>query len=152
MPSNFLLVSDCLWWIEVTKRNIFMSFKNCLHFQAKQFQVRVVLPKRPSLSVFGIGVNEGQAVRMREEIAAAVVFLTRLVKRSDRLSNEKVEEFSSRLSEILAERFRDHWYTNTPSKGQAYRSAPYSQINFFTITELIFEVKRSIHLLVMELH
>ena len=66
-------------------------------------------------------MNVEHARRMREEIAAAVVFLTRLVKRSDRLSVEKVDEFSGKLPEILAERYRDHWYTNTPSKGQAYR-------------------------------
>ena len=60
---------------------------------------------------------------MHEEVSAAVVFLTRLVKRNEKLSGEKVEQFSSKLSEILVERFKDHWYTNTPSKGQAYRSA-----------------------------
>lgn len=58
---------------------------------------------------------------MREEISAAVVFLTRLVKYQQRLSNEQVEEFSDVLTDILTEKFRDHWYENEPSKGQAYR-------------------------------
>ena len=58
---------------------------------------------------------------MREEIAAAVVFVTRLVKLKDSIPKEKVEEFSSKLSALLIERFKNHWYADEPAKGQGYR-------------------------------
>lgn len=58
---------------------------------------------------------------MREEIAAAVVFVTRLIKHNDGLSKEKLEEFSSFLSAILIEKFKNHWYQEKPTKGQGYR-------------------------------
>ncbi|ESO83362.1 hypothetical protein LOTGIDRAFT_133562 [Lottia gigantea] len=58
---------------------------------------------------------------MREEIAAAVVFVKRLVQMNDNLSNSKIDEFSSCLSTILVSRFRNHWYADKPFKGQGYR-------------------------------
>ena len=58
---------------------------------------------------------------MREEISAAVVFMTRLLKQNCDISTQKVEEFSTNLSAILIERFRDHWYTDKPYRGQGYR-------------------------------
>jgi protein Tob/BTG len=58
---------------------------------------------------------------MREEIAAAVVFITRLVKKNEKLSKEQVQKFSGKLSEILKDRFKNHWYQDKPMKGQAYR-------------------------------
>ena len=58
---------------------------------------------------------------MREEIAAAVVFLTRLIMKNEKLSREQVAEFSANLSAILGERFKNHWYLEDPTKGQAYR-------------------------------
>lgn len=58
---------------------------------------------------------------MREEIAAAVVFVTRLIKLNDSIPKEKVEEFSSELSSALVEKFKNHWYETEPTKGQGYR-------------------------------
>ena len=58
---------------------------------------------------------------MREEIAAAVVFITRLVRQNGSVSKEKVEEFSGCLSAILIEKFKNHWYLDHPAKGQGYR-------------------------------
>ena len=58
---------------------------------------------------------------MRDEVAAAVVFLTRLVKCNAQLTKEKTEEFSDKLSTVLVERFKNHWYQKEPTKGQAYR-------------------------------
>ena len=59
---------------------------------------------------------------MRDEIAAAVVLVTRIVKKcSKELSKDKVEEFSEQLTKVLVERFKNHWYTESPYKGQAYR-------------------------------
>jgi hypothetical protein len=58
---------------------------------------------------------------MREEIAAAVVFITRMVKKNEDVSKDKVEEFSDKLSAVLVEKFKNHWYQENPLKGQAYR-------------------------------
>ena len=58
---------------------------------------------------------------MREEIAAAVLFITRLVKKNENLSPQQIEEFSNHLSLTMLERFKDHWYQDAPYKGQAYR-------------------------------
>lgn len=58
---------------------------------------------------------------MREEIAAAVVFMTRLIKLNENISKEKVEEFSNILSALLVEKFKNHWYQEAPTKGQGYR-------------------------------
>ncbi|KAJ8321383.1 hypothetical protein KUTeg_001065 [Tegillarca granosa] len=58
---------------------------------------------------------------MREEIAAAVVFLSRLVRKNDNISKEKIDKFSNHLSAILVEKFKNHWYKDQPTKGQGYR-------------------------------
>lgn len=58
---------------------------------------------------------------MREEIAAAVVFLTRIVKKNTNLTPEQVEEFSTKLSASLLEKFKNHWYQDNPLRGQGYR-------------------------------
>lgn len=58
---------------------------------------------------------------MRDEVAAAVVFLTRLVRTNSHLSKDKADEFSDKLSTILVERFKNHWYQKQPTKGQGYR-------------------------------
>lgn len=58
---------------------------------------------------------------MKDEIAAAVVFVSRLLKRNKNLSNKQVDKFSDKLSAILLDRFKDHWHTDVPHKGQGYR-------------------------------
>ncbi|KAK7471681.1 hypothetical protein BaRGS_00035654 [Batillaria attramentaria] len=62
---------------------------------------------------------------MRDEIAAAVLFIGRVVGEADGAgvtSQDKVHEFTSSLSKILEKRFQGHWHTDKPSKGQGYRS------------------------------
>lgn len=59
--------------------------------------------------------------KMKDEIAAAVLFITRLVRKSATLRPEKLEEFSNQLSLVLVDRFKNHWYQEDPCKGQAYR-------------------------------
>lgn len=58
---------------------------------------------------------------MRDEVAAAVVFLTRMVRINSHLPKDKSDEFSDKLSTVLVERFKNHWYLKAPTKGQAYR-------------------------------
>ncbi|XP_075184177.1 protein BTG4 isoform X2 [Anomaloglossus baeobatrachus] len=58
---------------------------------------------------------------MKEEIAATVVFITMLVKKHRKLSKQKIEKFGAKLTTILFARYKAHWYTDNPSKGQAFR-------------------------------
>ncbi|XP_033834379.1 protein BTG4 [Periophthalmus magnuspinnatus] len=58
---------------------------------------------------------------MKEEIAAAVFFLARLVKRYGALDNDDRDRFAVALTSVLFENYKNHWHPNAPSKGQAYR-------------------------------
>lgn len=58
---------------------------------------------------------------MKEEIAAAVFFVARLVKRYGHLDADGRERFAAALTSVLFETYKNHWEPNTPTKGQAYR-------------------------------
>uniref|UniRef100_A0A665TJ47 B-cell translocation gene 4 n=1 Tax=Echeneis naucrates TaxID=173247 RepID=A0A665TJ47_ECHNA len=58
---------------------------------------------------------------MKEEIAAAVFFVARLVKRYGCLDNDSRERFAAALTSALFETYKNHWHPNAPTKGQAYR-------------------------------
>ncbi|XP_069750741.1 protein BTG4 isoform X1 [Narcine bancroftii] len=58
---------------------------------------------------------------MKEEIAATVVFITQLVKKNEKFSKKIMEKFGNKLTKILFEKYKNHWYWGNPHKGQAYR-------------------------------
>ncbi|XP_044143493.1 protein BTG3 [Bufo gargarizans] len=58
---------------------------------------------------------------MKNEISAVVFFLSRLLKNNKKLHKEEIEMFSEELGRILHDKYVDHWYPETPTKGQAYR-------------------------------
>ncbi|CAG5870580.1 unnamed protein product [Menidia menidia] len=58
---------------------------------------------------------------MKEEIAAAVFFMARLVKRYGCLDNDSRERFAAALTSVLFEKYKNHWHPSAPTKGQAYR-------------------------------
>ncbi|NXS33402.1 B915 protein, partial [Pomatostomus ruficeps] len=58
---------------------------------------------------------------MKDEIAATVFFITKLVRREDKLSKHKMEKFAAKLTTILFEKYKNHWYLDNPSRGQAFR-------------------------------
>uniref|UniRef100_A0A3Q3WV76 Anti-proliferative protein domain-containing protein n=1 Tax=Mola mola TaxID=94237 RepID=A0A3Q3WV76_MOLML len=58
---------------------------------------------------------------MKEEIAAAVFFVARLVKRYGCLDNEGREHFAAALTSVLFDSYKNHWHPSAPTKGQAYR-------------------------------
>ncbi|XP_022070374.1 protein BTG4 [Acanthochromis polyacanthus] len=58
---------------------------------------------------------------MKEEIAAAVFFVTRLVKRYGVLENDGRERFAASLTSVLFENYKNHWNPSAPTRGQAYR-------------------------------
>ena len=68
------------------------------------------------LSIFSVIVEA-----MKEEIAAAVFFVARLVKRYGVLDVDSRERFAAALTSLLFETYKNHWEPITPSRGQAYR-------------------------------
>ncbi|KAM4044349.1 protein BTG3 [Anomaloglossus baeobatrachus] len=58
---------------------------------------------------------------MKNEISAVVFFLSKLLKNNNKLTKEEIEIFSEELSRILHDKYVNHWYPETPAKGQAYR-------------------------------
>ncbi|KAG8450348.1 hypothetical protein GDO86_002846 [Hymenochirus boettgeri] len=58
---------------------------------------------------------------MKKEIAAALCFLSNLIKNNGMVTKEEVERFSHELTRLLSEKFLNHWYPAKPTKGQAYR-------------------------------
>lgn len=58
---------------------------------------------------------------MKDEVEAAVAFLIRVVGKNSRLEPGRLENLRVRLQALLADRFRDHWFPEKPSRGQAYR-------------------------------
>lgn len=58
---------------------------------------------------------------MKDEIDAAVAFLVRVIARNSSLDRAQVDVLGERLRCVLTDRFRDHWFPERPSRGQAYR-------------------------------
>lgn len=58
---------------------------------------------------------------MRDEISAAVLFLARLIEKGENFNQGQLEDFKTRLSQLLLERFENHWFPEVPHKGQGYR-------------------------------
>lgn len=73
----------------------------------------------------------GKCVAMKEEIAAAVFFLARLVKRYGCLDNDSRERFAASLTSLLFENYKNHWHPSAPARGQAYRSVIQKQFFLF---------------------
>ncbi|KAE8621860.1 hypothetical protein XENTR_v10005000 [Xenopus tropicalis] len=58
---------------------------------------------------------------MKNEIAAVVFFLSKLIRKNEKIRKEEVDRFSEELTRLLYDKFVNHWYPATPTKGQAYR-------------------------------
>ena len=66
---------------------------------------------------------------MRDEISAAVLFLTRLIEKGENFNHDQIEHFKLCLSETLVERFENHWFPDKPDKGQGYRCIRVNGVN-----------------------
>ncbi|CAH0547638.1 unnamed protein product [Brassicogethes aeneus] len=58
---------------------------------------------------------------MKEEILAAVMFFIRFIEKSETFPREQLENFKRHLTDLLEERFNQHWFPEVPTKGQGYR-------------------------------
>ncbi|KAK7926293.1 hypothetical protein WMY93_008603 [Mugilogobius chulae] len=58
---------------------------------------------------------------MIREVQAGVNFLKRLVVARGKLEETKAELFAEKLQQHLCDRYDEHWYPESPSKGQAFR-------------------------------
>lgn len=58
---------------------------------------------------------------MKTEISTAVNFVTMLLKKTDVVTEDQLQQFSESLEEFLGEHYQHHWFPQTPCKGSAYR-------------------------------
>ena len=58
---------------------------------------------------------------MKDEVNAAVDFLAKLVAKNQDLRADKIEEFRSKMTSVLMSKYKNHWFPDRPSRGQAFR-------------------------------
>ncbi|KAK1161451.1 protein BTG1-like [Acipenser oxyrinchus oxyrinchus] len=59
--------------------------------------------------------------KMKTEISTAVGFITRLLKTTGLLSDERLQQFSQSLETALGEHYQHHWFPQAPCRGSGYR-------------------------------
>ncbi|GFG38264.1 hypothetical protein Cfor_08916, partial [Coptotermes formosanus] len=70
------------------------------------------------------------AVITLDAITAAVIFLVRLIERSENFNQEQLEDFKEGLTQMLVERFETHWFPDQPCRGQGYRCIRINERDF----------------------
>ncbi|NXD43220.1 BTG2 protein, partial [Copsychus sechellarum] len=65
--------------------------------------------------------RRGPRADMAPEIAAAVGFVSGLLRTRGCVSEQQLQVFSAALRDALTEHYRHHWFPEEPSKGSGYR-------------------------------
>ncbi|NWU45391.1 BTG2 protein, partial [Hylia prasina] len=65
--------------------------------------------------------RRGPRADMVPEIAAAVGFVSGLLRTRGCVSEQQLQVFSGALREALTEHYKHHWFPEKPSKGSGYR-------------------------------
>jgi protein Tob/BTG len=58
---------------------------------------------------------------MKEEIKSAVDFLTNIIRSRDDVNETQTRQFNDSLTNLLSDRYQDHWFPEKPFKGSGYR-------------------------------
>lgn len=58
---------------------------------------------------------------MKDEVRSAIKFLTEVLSRNSKVSDEKIQTFKDTLEQLIIARFENHWHPNEPLKGNAFR-------------------------------
>ncbi|XP_003966121.2 maternal B9.15 protein [Takifugu rubripes] len=73
---------------------------------------------------------------MKREVKAGVGFIKRMAVACGKVDESKAELFAQMLQKLLCDKYENHWYPNSPSKGQAYRCI---RINNGTLCEVVLK-------------
>jgi len=76
---------------------------------------------------------------MKQEIEAAARWFVNLLKSKD-LEFDQLAKFETTLVQLLTAKYTNHWYTNTPWRGQGYRSII---IDEYSIDKLLKKAARA---------
>ncbi|EDO41701.1 predicted protein [Nematostella vectensis] len=58
---------------------------------------------------------------MKTEVRTACSFLATILRRSTKVNDRRVEDFSTKMEELLCERYRHHWHPQNPLLGSGFR-------------------------------
>lgn len=58
---------------------------------------------------------------MKDEIQTACRFIYHMLKKSCRLTEQQLQQFTNKMQDVLFAHFRHHWHLENPQLGSAYR-------------------------------
>lgn len=58
---------------------------------------------------------------MKSEVSTACRFLFLMLRSSNRISEPKLKKFTSKIEELLCERYKTHWHPQNPLLGSGFR-------------------------------
>lgn len=58
---------------------------------------------------------------MKNEVSTACRFLFLMLRRNNRISEPRLQQFTSKMEELLCERYKTHWHPQNPLLGSGFR-------------------------------